>query len=346
MGIWYTTRESVKRALDSAETARNNSQVDQAIDAASRSVEGLTHRKFYPLATTRYFDWPSQQRGRSWRLWLDDAELISLTSLTAGGVALPTGNLLLEPANDGPPYTSIEVNLSTNSAFQAGDTHQRAIAITGLFGYSADVAEAGALAGGIDTTQTAIACYDASLIGVGDIIRIEEERMIVTNRGWASTAQTLQTPLTASTANVTVAVSNGAAYHAEEVLLIDSERMLVVDVSSNNLTVKRAWDGSVLAAHTAPTIYANRSLTVTRGALGTTAATHLDTTLIRRHEVPGLIQQLAKAEALVRLGQESAGYARRVGSGDGERDAAGGGLPDLRKQVYRRLGRKARLAAI
>src|SRR5690606_22447868 len=56
---WYTTRETVKAALDYKETARNDAQVDRAIESASRAVEGLLHRRFYPETATRYFDWPN-----------------------------------------------------------------------------------------------------------------------------------------------------------------------------------------------------------------------------------------------------------------------------------------------
>lgn len=54
----YATREEVKSALDIKQTARNNDQVDRAIDSASRAVEGLLHRVFYPTFDTRYVDWP------------------------------------------------------------------------------------------------------------------------------------------------------------------------------------------------------------------------------------------------------------------------------------------------
>jgi len=39
MGIWYATREQVKAALDAAETARNDAQVDRAIESGARSIE-------------------------------------------------------------------------------------------------------------------------------------------------------------------------------------------------------------------------------------------------------------------------------------------------------------------
>jgi hypothetical protein len=347
MGSWYTTRESVKRALDSAETARNNGQVDQAIDSASRSVEGLTHRIFRPVLATRYFDWPDLQRGRPWRLWLNGSELISLTSLTAGGTTIPNTNLLLEPANYGPPFDSIETNIGSTSAFTLANTHQRAIAVTGLFGYSNDEAAAGTLAAAITTVgQTSVNVSDSSLIGVGDVLRVDQERVVVIGKQMLTTGQTLQTPVAASSSDVTVAVTSGAGYAVDEVLLLDAERMLIVDIAGNNLIVKRAWDGSVLAAHTGSTIYAARTLAVTRAALGTTAATHLNSAPISRHEVPGLVRQLTIAEALNDLLQGQGGYARIQRAEGAQQSGFGDGLNDIRERCEARYARKARTAAI
>lgn len=347
MGIWYATREDVKRALDSAETARNNGQVDRAIGAASRSVEGLLKRRFYPEAATRYKDWPNDQYARPWRLWLDKDELISVTTLTAGGVVVPAADYFLEPANDGPPYTHIEIDLASTAAFSSGDTHQRAIEITGVFGYSADEEAAGQLAEALDASETAVDVTDSEAIGVGDIIKVDSERMIVTGKSMLDTTQNIGANLTAQANDVTVAVTTGSAYRVDEVILVDSERMLIVDIAGNNLTVKRAWDGSVLAAHTAPAdIYAPRTLTVTRGALGTTAATHADTTAITRHVVPELVRDLCIAEALNQLQQEASGYARTAGSGESERLVGGRGLADIRREARAAYGRKARKRAI
>jgi hypothetical protein len=349
MGVWYATREDVKTALDAKETARNNGQVDRAIAAATPAIEGLLHRRFYPSVATRSFPWPDEGwSSRPWRLWLDADELISATTLTSGATTIAATDYLLEPANAGPPYNRIEINLAGSAAFTSGVTHQRAISIAGVWGgCPADEDSAGTLAAAVTTTTaTTVDVSDSAAIGVGHLIRVDTERMLVTDKTMLTTGQTLQTPLTANAANVAVAVTNGAAYTTGEVLLLDSERMLVVDIAGNTLTVKRAWDGSVLAAHTGSTIYAARRLTVTRAALGTTAATHLSNAAVARHVVPDLVHQLAVAEAINSLLQETAGYARTVGSGEGEREAGGRGLRDLREQAYTAHARKARMRVI
>lgn len=354
MGVWYTTREEVKSALESAETARNNVQVDRAIEASSRALEGpgLLNRRFYPELATRSFDWPDVSGSLSWQLWLGQHELISATSITSGGVALAAGTYLLEPVNTGPPYDRIEIDLSQGSAFSSGSTFQRAIAVLGLWGHRNDTEPAGALAAAISsTTATTITVTDGSMptgVGVGHLITIDSERLIVTGKSMADSGQTLGgSGLTASTAGVSVAVTTGSAYAVDEVILIDSERMRIVDIAGNTLTVKRAWDGTVLAAHSVgATIYAARTLTVTRGVLGTTAATHTNSTAITRHAAPGPVRTLCLAESMNTLLQEGAGYARVIGSGESARTAGIGALKSLRQQVIDTYGRGLRTRAV
>lgn len=157
MSIWYCTREQVKAALDSKETARSNAQIDRAIESASRTIDGgkriggLMRRRFYPEVRTQTFDWPNGQYARSWRLWLDQHELIDVTSITSGGVTLAPGEYLLRP-DDSPPYNRVEIDLSSSAAWSSGNTHQRAISIVGTFGYCADEAPAGELALAVAST--------------------------------------------------------------------------------------------------------------------------------------------------------------------------------------------------
>jgi hypothetical protein len=87
-------------------------------------------------------------------------------------------------------------------------------------------------------------------------------------------------------------------------------------------------------------------LTVTRGQLGTTAATHSSSAAVARHVVPGLVQELAVAEALNTLLQKQSGYGRVIGSGDNEREASGRGLRQIREDAYTAFGRKPRKAAV
>lgn len=348
MGVWYCTREDVKRSLDLSETARNDAQVDRAIEAASRAVEGLLRRTFAPVLATRYFDWPNQQYARAWRLWLDENDLIAVTSVVSGGTTISSADYFLEPVNSGPPYDHLEIDMSSSAAFSSGNTWQRSIAVTGTWGYADDNTAVGVTTEALDSSETGVDVDGATAaqVGVGSVLKADTERMLVTGRSALTSGQTLQSALTAQNNAVSVSVTDGTAFAVGETLLLDSERMLVVDIAGNTLTVKRAWDGSVLATHSGSTIYGYRTLTVTRGALGTTAAAHNSGITLYRWNAPGPVRELAMAEAVNDLEQARAGYARTSGSEDSERETKVYGLEMLRKSVRRSHGRVGRLGAV
>lgn len=348
----YCTREDVTASLDVKTTARMNAEVDRAIESASDTIDGGTsriagclHRRFYPELRTMTFDWPDESRSRSWRLWLNQHELISVTSISSGGVALTAGQYFLRP-DDGPPRTHVEIDLADDGAFEGGDTHQRAISITGWYGHSDVTASAGALAEQLDASETAVDVTNSAAVGVGDLLQVDTERMLVTEKALLDTGQNLSGQVGASTADTTIAVASGAAFSVGEVILLDAERMLIVDIAGNTLIVKRAWDGSVLAAHNGSDIYAPRTLTVVRGSVGSTAATHESAAAVRRQVYPPLVRELARAEAINTVLQGLSGYARTIGSGESERAAPGAGLKAIREQAYAAFGRKARKRAV
>jgi hypothetical protein len=348
MGLpWYTTLETVKSALDVKLTARTDRQVGDAIAASSRQIEGSHHRIYYPTLATRYFDWPNDQYAPPWRLWLDQDELISVTSISVAGVALTSGDYLLEPANDGPPFDRIEIDLASSASFSSGDTHQRSIAVTGLWGYRNDETAVGELTANMGVSGSA-GIQLSPTVGVGTILRIDDERMIVTAKTMVNSSQTLGgAGLAAQKNDETVPVQDGTAFEVGETILLGAERMLVVDIAANDLIVKRSWDGTTLATHATSTpIFALAGFSVDRAQLGTTAATHLDGATIYRFDIPPLIQALCRAEAITTIQQEQAAYGRTVGAGENEREAAGRGLAHIRQDAMTAHGRQARLGAI
>src|SRR5207342_3196248 len=154
------------------------------------------------------------------------------------------------------------------------------------------------------------------------------------------TAQNTTGSLTASAAGVTVGVAAGTSFYVGEVIRIDSEAMLVVDISSNNLIVKRAWDGTVLAAHNSSAdVYGKTGVTIVRAQLGSSLAAHTADDIVYRYIVPPLINDLCVAEAVVQLQGETSAYARAGGgSGEGSFPTPGTGLAALRKQVVGAFG--------
>ena len=346
----YCSVRDVKDALDVKATAYSDRRILRAIESSSRSADDLTHRKFWPQTDTRYFDWPGPGPGRAWVLWLEQHEVISVTTLSSGGTTITASQYNLEPNGDGPPYDRIELDLSASAAFGGGSTPQRDITLTGVYGYGADTVVAAAAAEALDASETGVDVTDSSLLAAGDAVLVDSEYMTISSTSMLDTGVDIDTggALTASISDVTLACDTTTGIpQPGEVILIDSERMLVVDLAGATLTVKRAFDGTTLAAHSeAASIYAPRTLNVTRGAWGTTAATHDNACVIHKHTPPALVRDLVIAEAIVRFEQESAGYARTVGGGENARNASLAGLQDLRETTYTNLGRKLRHRAV
>lgn len=354
--IQYCTRESVKTALDEAETARSNAQIDDAILSGARDVEGLCNRPEYafaPVLATRYYDYPSRtSRAPSWRLRFEDGRtVISVSAVTVdnGATTLTAGQYFLTPVNS-PPYTGLEIDLGGSGSFSSGDTYQRAIAATVLEGWTDDNVAIGALTGTLaaSTSATASMTWTTARFGVGDILLIGTERMVITERTFVDSTQNLQTSVTASEADVTIAVTDGTAFAVDEIILIGAERMRVIDIAGNNLIVKRAQDGSQLDDHTATTddVYALTGVELDRAQLGTTLAAHAAADIVYRWKPPPLLASLNRAYALNTLLQERSGYARVAGTGENAREFTGRGIAALEADVRRVFGLKARHRAI
>lgn len=355
--VWYATREEVMDAFDVKEAANRFAQVDSAIASASDDIDGWLNRHKHgcaPTDATRYFEWPAQNYARAWRLWFDENELITPTSIVSGGVTLTVDDdVFLEPVNSGPPYTYAEINLDSSSSFENAGRRQRAVSITGTWGLGDDQKPAGTLASAVNASVTAWDVSDASLVGVGSLLLADGERVRVTGRSPLSTGQTLASGMDLLDSDRELVVADGTAIHSGEIITVDTERMKVLSVTGNVVLVQRAWDGSPLDEHLAgATVYADRRLTVERGAQGTTAASHSQGAAITAWEVPDLIRDLCRAEAITRLEQEFSAYGARVFSDEAERDASGTevvsgrGLTDIRKSCARRYKRKFRKRAI
>src|SRR5579859_5853786 len=183
----YCTVEDVRTSVDSNATSYNDSQIQRLVSAAANSIEGQLGRFFYPIATTKYWTWPSIQNGRSWRLWLDKNELISLTSEVTGGITVTADQFFLEPQQYGPPYRCIEFNLTSTYAFGGGSTPQRDVAITGVFGFTNATTAAGTLTAAISSVSaTTASVSDSSQVGVGDTILLDGEYCQITKKSYVT----------------------------------------------------------------------------------------------------------------------------------------------------------------
>ena len=133
-GVLYASLPELKQQLAIAD-ANNDVDLERALDAASRWIEGYTGRVFY-LQTAQTRDFYPQDADR-----LDVADLVAITSLsvdTSGtrtyGTVLTASDYELYPL-DGPPYDQVRVwPLATTRSFSPG----RRVRIVGTFGCVVD----------------------------------------------------------------------------------------------------------------------------------------------------------------------------------------------------------------
>jgi hypothetical protein len=340
----YVTREQFKAATNTTGSDKDRS-IDRLLASAARQVDEDLHRHFYPITRVDEYEWPSPYQSTVLRLYLTD-DLLAVTGILSGGTAMT--NYVLQPLNSGPPYSRIEVDLSGQGSFRMATVRQRSIVITGRYGYCEDTAVVGTLVDAtITNAVTTLTVTDASRVGVGDLIFIGTEAMLVTDRALVANASLLAAVLGGKNNDVVVAVDDGTDFFTGEVIVVDGEEMLITGIATNNLIVKRAYNGSVLAAHLDDAaVYVARTLTVERGAAGTTAAAHTAADPITRNVAPGLIQDWVIAEAVSRYEQEQAGYGRVVGQGDKAITPSGRALADARNQAFAAYYKQRRHMAV
>lgn len=355
--VWYTTRERIYESLEVTETAQARKLVDRLIGASSRAVEGLLRRRFYPETKVLKVDWPNHQYAPPWEIhFFGDNELVAVNSINAGGTVISTSDVLLRRWDDKPepPYQILQINQSSSAVFQSGTTWQEAIQLNVDTGFNpTDTSLVDGLLGeGINSSVKSFLIgptAEAELnVGVGSLIVIGTERMQVTNRRMADTAANTTAALGDNMSDRLVPTTDGTKFVVGEMIQINAERMRIDEITGNNLSVTRAWDGSTLAEHTSSSvdIYAQRLFNVQRGVLGSTPASHSISAEITCHRFPTLIETLTVAETLVAVEQTAAAYARVVGSGQSQREAVGKGIDSLRQDAVLRYGRVSRMEAV
>jgi hypothetical protein len=331
-----------------------NNAVERVIEASSRDIDRWTRRHFIPKTQTRLYRWPQPRPGRASWLWLDQ-DLLSVSTLqtkaqNASPTTISSSDYFLEPNNPEPDgntrYNRIEIDLSSTASFEAGDTPQRSISVAGSWGWGNATTSAGTIddSGGISSSDTALIISDASKIDVGDTLLVDSEQIFVSDRTFAAKGSILLdmgSDLGATNATTTVTLDSSHGIVAGEIIRLDSEQMYVVSVSTNDLTVIRAWDGSVLASHSNNVaIHVNRTLTIERGVNGTTAASHSDGASISKYAPESDVARWCLAEAIATYHQEHSGWGRSVGTGDGATELDGRDLGQLRKSMvayYRKV---------
>lgn len=337
--ICYTSMTDVKHAADIPSGVDMDGDIQRAMEEGTASVEEQLRRYFYPILTTRYFQWPPSDTQSSQLLRLGKHGLITKTGMVlvnGDGSTINNTRLHLAPARYGPPFTKIQFD----GAFASNGTFpDKSIQITGLFGYRDE--ETLVTASTTQLTGTTVEVGNASRIGVGSLIRIGTERLVVTAKGgWINSGNLAAITLADKNSADTFTVTNGSFFHVGEEILIGSEVMQVQRIAVNTLTVKRAVDGSALQTHTATaTVFVDRRLTVERAVLGTTAADTASGADVYLFRFPALVAQLCRAEVLTILGFDQAAYAVSSGSDDAKVRHSTKPIENLRKRCFEAHGR-------
>jgi hypothetical protein len=189
MSIWngYCTLEEFKRSLTASNQTLDTDNTDDMtiedmIERSSRDFDGLMGRMFYPRIETRYFDLPEDDC-----LYFDD-DLLAVLSLANGdGVAIAPTEYKFLPINDYPKY-ALKLTDVTGTIWSESSTgsEDQVITLNGIWGYreqySIHAWTTGSIlneTGNLNATDTTFTVDSSSKFGTDQIIKIENELMIV-----------------------------------------------------------------------------------------------------------------------------------------------------------------------
>jgi hypothetical protein len=309
MQLYCTTQELIE---DLDLPGADEQKVLRYIRSASQFIEKKIGR-FLPEIATRLY------RGEGLAtLFLGDP-LLRITSITHDGTALTAGtDFTLEPQNrwwGNGPYSRLEVD-PDSSLIAAWMDMAGAVSLTGWWGMYDEARTVGAV-NAQTNVATDLVVSNGSILSPGMLLLLGSELEEVTGLGAATTTTaTLNGGIDAAQEEITL--SNGALVNVGEVIKVGFEKMLVLDIQTNDVQVVRGYGRSKKDSHlTAATVYAYRTYTVARGVNGTTAAGHLALTASRMVP-PDDISYLCRQIAGLEWKKAQTGFSGRQGTADGE----------------------------
>jgi len=196
---------------------------------ASRRIEGYCRRTFFPVIASRYFNY---QKSRD---LVVDKDLLAVSALSAGGTAVSSSDYWLYPLNTYPKWM-IQIDKSKSAIFSYSGTSQRAVTVTGTWGYHNDWDNAWVDTG--DTVQdnpltssnTLLAVDDidgytvemyAPRICAGDLLKIEDEYVAVTETNDDKNTAVVRRGVNGSTAASHIQTTAIYVYRPPEVITND-----------------------------------------------------------------------------------------------------------------------------
>lgn len=176
MTRWYCTLDALKSELGDTGTA-NVARYRRYIANASRAIEDVTGRTFVPVTATKYFDAPVRCPDR---LFLEYDDLLSITTLEDQTGAITSADYWLYPLNMTPRHSIVLNTTDLGRAFEYDDDPEKAITITGQWGYCNDTVATGLTLGAaiINTTGTSIT-LSSTTCETGWTLLIDSEALFV-----------------------------------------------------------------------------------------------------------------------------------------------------------------------
>jgi hypothetical protein len=204
MTRWYTTLEALKSELDDTGTT-NDARYRRYIANASRVIEDVTGRTFLPVTATKYFDIPPSPD----RLLFEYDDLLSIATLQDQTGVIAAADYWLYPLNMTPRHSIVLNTTDLGRAFEYDDDPEKAITITGTWGYCNDTASTGlSLAAAITTTTQVAVVLGGAGCETGWTLLVDSEAMFVTAvSGNVATVERGANGTTAATHLVAAAVS-------------------------------------------------------------------------------------------------------------------------------------------
>lgn len=187
----YTTLAAAKSTYTDIVSAQNDAVILALIRQASREIEDITNRHFYPRIEAHLFDAPT--RGD---LILDD-DLLEITSLTNGdGTALIPSMYRAYPLNKTPKERITLLSSFTVWLPDPSGNRQGAITLTGVWGchsdyYSAWETPGAALSAAITTSTATTAATATAIFHAGDLIKIDTEYLYIASLATSGATDTL-----------------------------------------------------------------------------------------------------------------------------------------------------------
>jgi hypothetical protein len=168
---------STARGQPPTTDATDDAVIVDLLEKASRDLDDMTGRQFYPSIETRLYDVPGDSD------LLLDADLLAVITLTNGdGAAISSANYVTRPNND-TPYYKVRLKGDSTVGWEAdsdNDTEQ-VISLLGWWGYRQKYAQRGWASVGTlgvaitDTTTLAFTMTAGHTVTAGQILKIDSE---------------------------------------------------------------------------------------------------------------------------------------------------------------------------